>query len=66
MHYEFRNAVLVTETAADRWYFSWSFKGKRQSKDVAVCFSLKNLRIQYRRLSGVVPTKIANLVEFLS
>ena len=41
--------MLVTEIEADRLNFSWTFNGRRQSEDVAVCLSLKYLRIQYRR-----------------
>lgn len=66
--------MLVTEIAADRLNFSWTFNGRRQSEDVAVCLSLKYLRIQYRRNRSpegvfitpvVMPAKIANLVESL-
>ena len=68
--------MLVTEIAADRLNFSWTFKinRRRQSEDVAVCLSLKYLRIQYRRNRSpegvfitpvVMPAKIANLVESL-
>lgn len=66
--------MLVTEIEADRLNFSWTFNGRRQSEDVAVCLSLKYLRIQYRRNRSpegvfitpvVMPAKIANLVESL-